>query len=110
MACLTDVKFQALRNKGYTGAMSDMVLQWLQANGATSGSISDAWKQVLDIIQPPDPSQRNDQWRDWLIANGYNANGEQMNDMETLFWLSGGVLVDINVGGGYSDGYSDGYN
>ena len=53
MATRNDDKFQALRDQGFTGAMPDMTLQWLQFNGATSNSVSDAWVEMLQSqLQP----------------------------------------------------------
>jgi hypothetical protein len=93
MTTLSDARFDSLRSQGFTGAVSDMVLQWLKFNGATSNQYSDAWKEVLDIIQPPDPGQRNDQWFDWLFINGYGAPHKQINDMQIDFWEAGGLLI-----------------
>jgi hypothetical protein len=47
MATLMDARFDALRTQLFVGATPDMMLQWLQANGATSNSGSDAWKEML---------------------------------------------------------------
>jgi len=93
MATLSDAKFAALRSQGLTGTVSDMMIGWLALNGATSPCIPDAWKQVLDIISPPDPNHRTDQWVYWLFINGYGAPNKQINDMLLDFWLSGGLLV-----------------
>jgi hypothetical protein len=87
---LADAKFDALRDQGFTGAISDMTLQWLQANGATSGSITDAWLEVL-----PGTGQRNDRWYTVLGGMGYTGS---LNDREFAFWVDGGVLpgtVDV---------------
>jgi len=68
--------------------MSDMTLQWLQANGATSNSISDAWREMLNaklLI-----GQRNDMWRDYLISVAPADIGRQMNDLELWFWDTNG--------------------
>jgi hypothetical protein len=87
---LADAKFDALRDQGFTGSISDMTLQWLQANGATSGSITDAWLEVL-----PGTGQRNDRWYTVLGGMGYTGS---LNDREFAFWVDGGVLpgtVDV---------------
>ena len=81
---LADAKFDALRDQGFTGSISDMTLQWLQANGATSGSITDAWLEVL-----PGTGQRNDRWYTVLGGMGYTGS---LNDREFAFWVAGGVL------------------
>ena len=43
----SSLKFTYLRALGYTGALPEMELAWLQANGATSSHISDAWREFL---------------------------------------------------------------
>jgi hypothetical protein len=91
MPALSDVKFDALRVLGHTGAMSDMTLQWLQAGGATSDSTTDAWVEMLAIkLTVPTPvGVRNDDWFAYLRAKGYTGT---LNDMELAFWVAGGVL------------------
>jgi len=81
---LADAKFDALRDQAFTGTISDMTLQWLQANGATSGSLTDAWLEVL-----PGTGQRNDRWYKLLEDMGYTGS---LNDREFAFWAAGGVL------------------
>lgn len=92
MTTLTDARFAALRGQGLVGATSDMIVQWLQLNGATSPTVSGAWKEVLDLIQPPDPNHRADQWHSWLFLNGYGAPSKHRSDMEKDFWEAGGIL------------------
>lgn len=93
MATLSDARFEALRGQGFLGATNDMLLAWLQDNGATSPCLPDAWKEVLDAIQPGPPGNRSDQWFEWLFLNGYGAPNKQLNDMEIDFWEAGGLLV-----------------
>jgi hypothetical protein len=85
---LVDAKWEALRDQGFTGAMSDMTLQWLQANGATSDRISDAWLEML-TDKGAAGSQRSDMWYDLLGQMGYEG---ALPDREFLFWINGGVL------------------
>ena len=92
MATLNDAKFAALRAQGYTGAMSDMTLQWLQANGATSNSISDAWLEMLVAQGIAPNTHRGDGWYDYLGLRGYTGS---INDRELAFWLDGGVITII---------------
>jgi hypothetical protein len=82
---LIDAKWNALVGKGYTGSMSDMTLAWLQANGATSGHISDAWLEMLEA--KGGSGQRNDMWYDLLGTMGYTG---ALPDRELQFWLDGG--------------------
>ena len=58
---LNDCRFTALRDQGFTGQTNDMLLQWLQDNGATSDCLPDAWLEML-IAQGATPAHRNDMW------------------------------------------------
>jgi hypothetical protein len=82
MATLSDEKFRALRAAGHTGAMNDMMLQWLQAGGATSPSLSDAWREWLDI-KLFTSGDRNTDWFDYLRDQTHTGS---LNDMELQFW------------------------
>jgi len=93
MATLNDSRFESLRGQGFTGATNDMVLQWLQAGGATSGAISDAWREFLDTLGFS-TGQRNDDWYAYLGSLGYTGS---LNDRELQFWESGGVISPDGV-------------
>lgn len=93
MATLVDCRFESLRSQGFTGTTSDMLLQWLLANGATTPTIPDAWDEVLTILVGA--GQYNDRWHEWLLTNGYGFDGEQIHDMEMFFWCNGGLLVPL---------------
>ena len=84
---LNDARFRALRIQTFTGATNDMVLQWLQDGGATSGSINDAWSEML--VAKGYSAVRNDGWYALLGDLGHAG---QLNDRELAFWLDGGVL------------------
>ena len=92
MATLSDAKFQALRGQGRTGSISDMQLQWLQANGATSSQQSDAWREMLasQLSKPITAVQRND---DWYTLLGNQGHSGSMNDREIAFWQAGGAFA-----------------
>lgn len=95
MATLTDARFDALRALGYTGATSDMLLQWLQANGATSPSVPDAWVEMLAIkVLSGFTGSRSTDWPALLTTLGYGtiSGSDQVNDMELAFWEAGGTL------------------
>lgn len=84
MATLNDAKFEALRALGFTGAISDMTLQWLQDNGATSGAISDAWHEALFATGlVTEPFHINDAWFAVLGTGGHIGS---INDRELSFW------------------------
>lgn len=90
---INDAKFAALRGQGFTGAQPDMTLAWLQANGAVSDNINDAWQEMLlaKIATPPGTSyQRNDFWLHLLGEQGYTG---QLNDRALAFWEAGGVFL-----------------
>ncbi|RLB66256.1 MAG: hypothetical protein DRH08_06680, partial [Deltaproteobacteria bacterium] len=59
MTTLADAKWAAL--SAYPGAMPEKTLAWLQANGATSNAIPDAWAEML-ATQGFDSYQRSDDW------------------------------------------------
>jgi hypothetical protein len=93
MPTLSDERFGSLRGQGFTGATSDMIIQWLQANGASSGAVPDAWAEML-AANGFTYGQRNDSWYAFLGSLGYTGN---MNDRELQFWESGGTISPDGV-------------
>ena len=93
MPALSDERFASLRAQGFTGATSDMLLQWLQANGASANAIPDAWQEMLASNGFP-YGQRNDSWYAFLGSLGHEGN---MNDREMGFWESGGTISPDGV-------------
>lgn len=89
MTTLTDIRFETLRALLFTGSTNDMLVQWLQANGATSDCLPDAWEEMLFSKGFGDGYSRNDGWFGLLFFMGFEG---QMNDRELSFWLDGGVL------------------
>jgi hypothetical protein len=84
MATVSDLKFEALRGLGFTGTLSDMTLQWLQDNGATSDALSDAWLEFLAIELDTDATGvRVDDWFAYLGAEGHTGS---ISDRELQFW------------------------
>jgi hypothetical protein len=85
-----------------------MLLQWLQANGATSDAVPDAWREFLLALTglPAEDYHRNDYW--WAYLDGLvpAGVGRNLSDMERWFWDpagGGGVIGDlVNAGGPYS--------
>lgn len=104
MPTLSDCRFDTLRGLGLSGSTSDMLLQWLQQQGATSNSLPDAWREMLDANLTEPTGHRNDDWYTLLGDLGYEGS---MNDRELAFWCEG----DGSIGGGilYFDGttYAD---
>ena len=93
MPTVSDARFAALRGQGFTGATSDMILQWLQANGATSSAVPDAWKEML-AAQGYASYQRNDDWYAFLGDIGYSGS---ISDRELGFWVDGGTISPDGV-------------
>ena len=87
MTTKPDAKFDALRGQGFTGSVSDMTLQWLISNGATSSQLSDAWDEMLESkgFGPANP----DGWYDLLGSLGYTGS---ISVRSRDFWLAGGTL------------------
>lgn len=95
MPSLVDEKFAALRTQGFTGAMPEMISQWLVTFGASKTTLADDWKEMLatqftaqSIVDPP-TGQRNDDWFTLLRDLGHTG---AMNDMELQFWEAGGTF------------------
>jgi len=93
MSQLNDCKHTALVTQHGAGHTNDLLLLWLQANGATSPQINDAWHEMLVVQGAVAPFHINDAWHEWLTTNGYGAPNKHINDAETDFWCSGGNLV-----------------
>jgi hypothetical protein len=81
--------------------MSDMTLQWLHDNGATSPSIVDAWAEMLDFQGAV--GARNDAWFELLGTLGFTDGS--ISEREAAFWEAGGNLVqlgpDLITNGGF---------
>lgn len=90
MTTLLDARFDALRAQGFTGAVNDMMVQWLQANGATSGVLADAWLEMLEANGIPAPANRTDGWYTLLGELGFTDG--HINDREKAFWEAGGHI------------------
>jgi len=108
MPTLTDSRFAALRAQLHTGSTSDMLLQWLFANGATTAeTIPDAWEEFLVFSTGLDPSkyQRNDYMDAFLEQQGFVTGS--LNDRELAFWAAGGVPVTRNSG--FDTGFDTGF-
>ena len=97
---LPDLKFAALRAQGFLGAIPEMTLAWLKANGATSDTIPDAWAEMLavqlSLAGGVATGHRADDWYKLLELLGYATAGgrdlNQINERERLFWGNGGVF------------------
>mgnify|MGYP003670109164 FL=1 len=96
MAALVDAKWDALRAQNFNGAMSDMTLQWLQANGATSPDITTAWYEMLGAQLGP--QYTGDRSTDWYTLLGNLGYVGQVNERTLQFWQDGGSFNEFNFG------------
>lgn len=108
---INDTIFNALGALGYTGALNDRLLQWLQANGATSGNVMDAWRQMLQT-QGATNSNIDAALFELLGALGYTGH---INERLRAFFADGGSFgpvlgqIDALIGGDTSP-YITGYD
>lgn len=93
-----DLKVTAYRDQGFTGALLDMELQWLQNGGATSENRHDAWREMLDFQGYKDWPAVEDAWYQLLGVEGYTGT---LLDREDQFYAAGGILPG-GGGGGFS--------
>jgi hypothetical protein len=68
---INDLHFNALTTLGYTGTLNSMDIQYFQANGATSGSYGNAFKQFLEVMGVSPVSNINDGLWVYLDSLGY---------------------------------------
>lgn len=97
---LNDSRYLSLRAQGFTGHVNTMLLRWLQANGATSGNISDAWREMLSANGRT--GHVNDSWRGLLNEIAPPEIGRHINDLERWFWSptgGGGALYRYTFDG-----------
>ena len=90
MPSLIDCRHDALVGMFGPGHVNDLMILWLQANGATSPQLNDAWYEMLVAQGAIEPFQINDGWYGLLGGMGYIG---AMNDRETAFWCEGGGVI-----------------
>lgn len=90
MPTLNDCRLTALVGMFGAGHVNDLLLLWLQANGATSSNLNDAWYEMLVAHQIVTPFHRNDAWYELLGSLGYTGS---LNDREHEFWCVGGGVL-----------------
>jgi hypothetical protein len=84
---MSDVKKDALVGQGFTGAMPDMELAWLLANGATTDNLPTAWREFLDAAGYTSGIFNADFYQ-YLGGKGYTG---ALNEREYAFWEAGGT-------------------
>lgn len=84
----TDNKYAALIAQGFSGNITEMMLQWAQAYGATDNQTNLA---ILQALQASGATSGDitDAWNEVLILYGYS--GSRL-DMKNQFWSDGGYL------------------
>lgn len=89
MTTLQDAKHAALlAGLGVTeGHVNDMELLWLQALGATSGNIVDAWWEVFDAAAIP-PGQFNDRAVAYIVSVAGAPPSDDYNEHWRHYWLN----------------------
>ena len=89
MISLTDeVAYAAMEGMGYSGALPSKTVQWLQANGATSDILDQAWAEMLASRGYSYP--RPYSWSLLLKAQGHEGS---LQEMEKAFWEAGGTFA-----------------
>ena len=78
----SDSIYDSLRLRGYTGTVTDMLLQYYKYNGATSNSIQDAEVQYL-VITGFTTGSNVDRWFAYLSSLGFTGT---VSDMLFNYW------------------------
>jgi hypothetical protein len=76
--------YDSLRLLGYTGTVTDMLLQYYLARGATSNSLTDAEIEFLGV-KGFTTGTIDDRWTNYLISLGYSGT---ITDMKYRYWKS----------------------
>lgn len=79
---LTNSIYDSLRLRGYTGTVTDMLLQYYKANGATSNNLQDAESQFL-IIKGFTLGSNTDKWYAYLRSLSFTGT---VTDMLFNYW------------------------
>jgi len=88
MTTLQDAKLATLQTQlAATGHVNDLELLWVQALGATSGSIVDGWWEVFDAAAIP-PGQFNDRAVQYIISVVGAPPSEDYNEYWRHYWLN----------------------
>lgn len=88
MSQLNDAQHLALITQGFSGAHNEMMIDWAQANGATSDQENTAIVEAL-LASTATSSNPNTAWREVLISLGYTG---ALPNMLQQFWSDGGNL------------------
>jgi len=78
----TESIYDSLRLRGYTGTVTDMLLQYYKYNGATSNSIQDAESEYL-VLKGFTTGTNTDKWYAYLRSLSYTGT---VSDMLFNYW------------------------
>jgi hypothetical protein len=88
MTTLQDAKLATLQAQlATTGHVNDLELLWVQALGATSGSIVDGWWEVFDAAAIP-PGQFNDRAVAYIVSVAGAPPSDDYNEHWRHYWLN----------------------
>lgn len=92
MPSLSDARFTALRNLGFTGSSNDMFFAWLKSHSTVqTGTIQDQRREFLITRGITPPFHIADAWRMYLGLLNYTGS---TNDRELAFWESGATVIE----------------
>ena len=86
---IQDCMFNALRTLLYTGSLNDMLLQYYQANGATSNVVRDAEYEFLIARGVAGGRSLNTMWEDYFRNVKLYTQGD-LRAMREQFWCVDG--------------------
>lgn len=85
-----DCKMSVLTTLGYTGAVSDMLIDYYRARGATSYDLQDAEFEFL-TVKGATQAQIEDMWLEYLLS--LTIPQMDIDDMKNIFWCDGYAAV-----------------
>jgi hypothetical protein len=95
-----DCEYNVLAAAGYPGTISEKELAFLQAYGATSKNLMDAWGEFLDAQGETSPGTLIDRRHNWLLGlmGVSDAIGSTWIDLWKAFWCE--FVGDLGPGPG----------
>ena len=90
MTSRNDAQVAAMQATVDGDAFNDLMLRWLQANGAIGDTVTDCWTEFLDERGMP-PGHVNDRLYAWLGDIGYDESDHLTDRMYQ--WCVDGMVV-----------------
>lgn len=80
----------ALKNQGFTGALSDLQLQWLVSLGFVVGTVTDRWIAMLNDASIPDGgfAERLVFFYETELGLTPGTSGKAINELKRDYWLT----------------------